>query len=151
MTADWFNLPERFRSKVRVDQETGCWLWTAGTDGRGYGLFWHGRRGSGGKMHRAHRWAYEVLVGPIPDGLELDHLCRVRPCVNPDHLEPVTHLENVRRGILGTDQHPNRLKTHCKQGHPFSPENTRVGRDGKRACRTCHRRWLQEWKARANG
>lgn len=85
---------ERFWPKVeRV--EDGCWLWTASLTGDGYGRISLG--GKFGPMGLAHRVAYELLVGPIPEGLELDHLCRVRRCVNPEHLEPVTHAENVRR------------------------------------------------------
>lgn len=76
-----------------VERGEGCWLWLASTDTKGYGLF-----GAEGKLSKAHRYAYELLVGPIPEGLVLDHLCRVRHCVNPDHLEPVTTYENILRG-----------------------------------------------------
>lgn len=102
-----------------------CWLWTGATT-VGYGRF----RGSG-----VHRMAYEELVGPIPDGLVMDHLCRVRHCVNPAHLEPVTLAENVRRGLSGRYQ---ASKTHCPQGHEYSPENTYVTKVGQRKCRTCY-------------
>lgn len=81
---------ERWWEKVAITE--GCWLWTASLDGNGYGRFHDGERDT-----KAHRSGYEMLVGPVPDGLELDHLCRVRACVRPDHLEPVTHAENVRR------------------------------------------------------
>jgi len=89
-------LPDRFWDKVQAEPNTGCWLWDANTTRGGYGHF-----KVSGRMVYAHRLAYEKLVGPIPDGLSLDHLCRVPGCVNPDHLEPVTHAENVRRGDSG--------------------------------------------------
>lgn len=85
---------ERFWSCVDKDGPGGCWIWTGALTGAGYGQF-----GGGGKKSYTHRWAYQAHVGPIPDGLELDHLCRVRACCNPDHLEPVTHEENTRRAV----------------------------------------------------
>lgn len=85
---------DRFFSHVEVGD---CWEWTAGTINGGYGLF----QESAGKGMVAHRWLWLYIVGPIPDGLVLDHLCRNPPCVNPDHLEPVSQAENVRRGVLG--------------------------------------------------
>jgi hypothetical protein len=111
----------------------GCWEWTGATGGsRRYGCI-----SVKGVTRRAHRVAYELLAGPIPDGLELDHLCRNRLCVNPEHLEPVTHRENVLRG----DAPPaaNVSKTHCPRGHELTPENTytRRGRPGGRECRAC--------------
>lgn len=111
-----------------------CWLW-AKTTKDDYPMMWI--PGTGGKRFRAHRVIYEALVGPIPEGLTLDHLCRIKRCVNPDHLEPVTHAENVRRGNSGKYQ---ASKTHCPQGHEYTPENTHIGRRGKyimRGCRTC--------------
>lgn len=87
-------LDERFWAKVDRRSDAECWLWLAATAGAGYGQF-----GANGKSVRAHRYAYEALVGPIPDGLEIDHLCNIRLCVNPGHMEPVTHAENVRRGL----------------------------------------------------
>jgi hypothetical protein len=124
---------DRFTAKYEVDAG-GCWLWTASRDWGGYA-----RLGVNGKASKAHRWAYEHFVGPIPPGLELDHLCRVRHCVNPAHLEPVTRRENVRRGI-GQLHKLNAVKTHCKHGHPFDEQNTITytykGRT-HRGCRTC--------------
>lgn len=99
-------------------------------NGRGYGQI-----GCSGTVKMAHRAVYEALVGPIPEGLELDHLCKNRLCVNPDHLEPVTHQENVKRGRAGYHRKP--LQTHCKRNHPFDEENTYVTSSGKRQCRAC--------------
>jgi hypothetical protein len=122
-------LRERIEAAISVDAN-GCWIWQGPRTPYGYGIFHTGSRVDGTKRQGgAHRAAYEMFVGPIPEGLELDHLCRVRACVNPDHLEPVTHLENMRRA-------PASQKTHCLRGHEYTPENTRLHR-GKRACRTC--------------
>jgi hypothetical protein len=133
---------ERLMSKVRVDGIFGCWVWTAAKSGSGYGqIFYRGRQ------QNAHRVAYQLLVGAITPGLELDHLCRNRPCVNPAHLEPVTSSENKRRSPLtGRGRHANRpggnngngLRTACRQGHAFTPANTYQRADGRR-CRTCNR------------
>ena len=115
---------------ARVNKTTGCWLWTGSIRTDGYGQFWNGQRNV-----KAHRFAYEDRGREIPDGLELDHLCRNRACVNPDHLEPVTHLTNIRRGNSGA---PQRARTHCPRGHEYSPENTYTAPgQTKRGCRTC--------------
>ena len=117
---------------VRVDKSDSCWLWVGGRDGDGYGELKAGR-----KKIMAHRFAYEILVGPIPDSLTLDHLCRVRVCVNPDHLEPVTSVINVMRG-----ESPwaiNARKTHCVRGHLLEGSNLCERKDGRRECRTCTR------------
>lgn len=98
---------DRFMKHVVAD-ESGCWLWQSVIGKDGYGKF----ATSGTTKPLAHRIAYELFVGPIPEGLQIDHLCRVRRCVNPEHLEPVTQLENVRRGIWAQ-------ATHCKYGHPI--------------------------------
>lgn len=125
-------LDDRFWSKV--DATGNCWLWTAGMDDAGYGWF-----RCGDKMRRAHRVAYEALVGPVPEGLHLDHLCRVRNCVNPDHLEPVTMGENIRRGVSGAvNGARQQAKTHCPKGHEYDEENTLHYRGGRR-CRKCDR------------
>jgi hypothetical protein len=120
----------RFWSKVEILGSDECWLWRGYVNNYGYGDFWIGRN------TKAHRYSYELQVGPIPAGLVLDHLCRVRHCVNPRHLEPVTIGENVMRGK--TLAAANAAKTSCMNGHPFTPENTwrRIDRPG-RVCRIC--------------
>ncbi|MFG2076909.1 HNH endonuclease signature motif containing protein [Nonomuraea maritima] len=109
----------------KVIKTSGCWLWT-GTIGRlnGYGTFSVRQK----KVY-AHRWAYEHFVGPIPEGYQVDHLCRVRDCVNPTHLEAVTQEENLRRQAAAV--------THCHEGHEYTEKNTRVTSYGTRRCRTC--------------
>lgn len=121
-------LPERFWSKVRV-AESGCWEWTATRSTRGYG-----RYSIDARPFQAHRVAYEALLGPIPSGLFTDHLCRVRHCVNPAHLEPVTNRENVLRG----ESHVARLaqRDHCSSGHAYTAESSYLYR-GARRCRPC--------------
>lgn len=118
---------ERFWAKV--DKSGDCWLWTAALDRHGYGAF-----RTGGRHRLAHRVAYELVIGPIPEGLDLDHLCRVHDCVNPAHLEPVTRRENLARGV-GFIAREIRT-THCPRGHEYSPENTYVA-TGSRNCRRC--------------
>jgi hypothetical protein len=123
---------ERFAAKVVV-AATGCHLWTGATDGEGrYGAFSDGR-----KVVRAHRWAWEQVHGPVPTGMDIDHLCRRTLCVNPGHLELVTHRENVLRGQSFAAV--NAAKTHCKRGHPFTAENIRRTTDGGRQCLACAR------------
>ena len=108
-----------------------CWTWLWHKDRSGYGtVFWKGRGQS------VHRVMYELVNGPVPLGLELDHLCRNRACFNPQHLEPVTHRENMVRGYGWAGR--NNRKTHCPSGHPYDDENTYRTKDGRR-CRACHR------------
>lgn len=101
----------------------GCWMWHGKTNAEGYGLIHAG--GNVRRYLRAHRVVYEHLVGPVPDGLELDHLCRVKGCVNPAHLEPVTHKENSRRALV---------RPCCKRGHPLDKQTGR-----HRYCSICRR------------
>lgn len=129
-------LTERFHAKFKVNAESGCWEWTAALTTKGYGMI-----GSGVpecRLLAAHRVAYEIYVGPIASGLQVDHLCRVRRCVNPDHLEPVSAQENVRRGLGPAGI--NAAKTHCPQGHEYTEENTyRNPSTNRRMCRVCIR------------
>ena len=110
-----------------------CWVWQLATAPNGYA-----RTKLPGNKNRtiaAHRLAYETLVGPIGASLELDHLCRVRECCNPSHLEPVTHAENLRRGTS------NKPQSHCRRGHPFVGDNVLTYANGTRTCRTCNAAW----------
>lgn len=119
----------RFWSKVRFDDK--CWIWQGAATGRdrAYGYFWDGTR-----PVRAHRWAYEFCIGPIPEGLTLDHLCCIKRCVNPDHLEAVTRQVNILRGTgLAAN---NARKIACPSGHPYLDSNLILYR-GWRYCRTC--------------
>lgn len=129
---------ERFWAKVeKLPCEPGCWLWTACLDGAGYGRF--GRKKRNGPSVLAHRVAYEALRGEIPDGLQIDHLCRVRCCVNPWHLEPVTIRENQLRGTGVSAK--NAAKTHCLRGHLLPPRARSI-----RVCRACtNARWKARW------
>jgi hypothetical protein len=111
---------ERFWAKVSTQGE--CWEWTAGKSVDGYGTFHYVDRD-----HRAHRWAWEYMVGSITEGLELDHLCRNRACVRPEHLDPVPHVENMQR---------TPRPTHCPQGHRYAGRNV-VMENNARRCRTC--------------
>lgn len=138
---------EAFWTRVERTGHGGCWLWTGATS-NGYGHFrWQGRN------HGAHRVAWEISFGTVPDGYEIDHRCHTsdcrlgakcphRRCVNPSHLKPVTHVENMasdRSSLGAAARERNLAKTHCPQGHEYTPENTYVSRTGSRYCRTCNR------------
>ena len=133
----WNPEPPEVRFWRKVNKTDGCWLWTAAKDDNGYGRF--REKGRSGPAKLAHVFAYETLIGPVPEGKELDHICRNPSCVNPAHVEPVTHKVNVQRGLSGKVNNPMTAKTHCPQGHPYDERNTYVNRQGKRECRTCHR------------
>lgn len=120
----------------------GCWLWTANTPRKGYGLF----QVSAGTSIGAHRFAYQTLVGPIPEGMHLDHLCRNPSCVNPYHLDPVPPQINGHRSDSWAGI--NHRKTHCPEDHPYAGDNLLINAKGARVCRTCKRRKWREWNAR---
>jgi hypothetical protein len=129
---------------VMPEPNSGCWFWL-GTLTNGYGRVvrsGHGRRPNIARS--VHRLSYIAVKGSIPDGLHLDHLCRVRCCVNPDHLEPVTPRENVRRGLR--NQHTS--KTQCPLGHCYDSQNTLIKRDGSRRCKTCDAARARRYRAK---
>jgi hypothetical protein len=126
---------DRFADKIALT-ESGCIVWLAAKDQDGYGRFQSGATRAEPKTERAHRWSYEYHVGPIPAGLQIDHLCRTPACVNVDHLEPVTSRENTMRGR--TLAASNLRKTHCPSGHPYSGDNLYTYK-GERQCRECNR------------
>jgi hypothetical protein len=134
-------LLERFSGKYEIG-EAGCWLWTAALDSNGYSKL----ATTDGKWDRAHRISYRLFVGPVPDGMEIDHVCRVRRCVNPEHLEAVLPAQNKLRG-LGLPAR-NARKRRCVRGHLFTPENTYVRKDGGRTCLTCKRVAARETRRR---
>lgn len=135
VSVDW---RESFWARVQ-EAPNGCWLWIGSRNNVDYPVFnW---KEYGPRNSLAHRIAYEEVVGLIPDGLTLDHLCRVPLCVNPAHLEPVTMRENVRRG-------GNAAKTHCKRGHLLEGDNLYIIKaTGYRRCRACQAMKHQEWWA----
>ncbi len=130
---------QRFWDKV--NKTHSCWNWIGGKDSSGYGVF------RDKIITSSHRFSYQLHKDKIPNGLEIDHLCRNRSCVNPDHLEVVTHQENTKRGNAGLHE---RIKTHCPQGHEYDKENTQITthKNGnyKRSCRMCNNINWKKWK-----
>ena len=133
--AQFIPLADRLWAKVDFLGPNGCWLWTGAVDGRGYGHVGNGT----GRNIKAHRLSYELKCGPIAEGLTIDHRCRTKRCVNPEHLEAVTGLENIRRYVDS--------QTACKNGHEWTDESTYWYR-GHRSCRPCHAIRERERKVR---
>ena len=137
---------ERIEQKFIPEPNSGCWLWIGSVSTGGYGLI-----GLNKKVRPAHRILYEQKFGPIPVGLEIDHLCRTRCCVNPDHLEAVTRRENIMRGLGPSARQAK--QTHCKNGHPLAGENLVINK-GKygpmRQCKTCRLEYLNKNRERRN-
>jgi hypothetical protein len=130
MRSDAKTLAERFEGKyIRSD---GCWNWTAFKD-HGYGKLTHF-----GKCLYAHRVSYELHIGPIPQGMTIDHTCRNTACVNPQHLRVLSLLDNIRAGVKAT-------AVVCIRGHPFTPENTYRRSDGRRSCKVCRDKLTEKW------
>lgn len=134
-------LLSRFWSRVEKMPNGGCWLWRGTIDKGGYGLFRVGPLG-----RRAHRIAWELLRGPFPEGLVADHLCRNPPCVNPDHIEPVTNAENLRRGV-GTNMVGARTN-RCKHGHVLVIVACAGRPEGRRLCPTCRKEFARKRRLR---
>ncbi len=131
-------LPDRFWSKCMPEPNSGCWLWIAGfVADTGYGKFW-----IDGKTERAHRVSYRALTGAIPTDRIIDHVCRERSCVNPDHLDIVTHYENQHRSPLTPAG-----RTHCPGGHPYTGDNLGFC-NGERVCKACSRAKTARHRAR---
>src|SRR3990167_6536977 len=133
------NLKEKLEARYVPEPNSGCWLWDGTTRANGYGCL-----RMNGKQQAAHRLSYELYLGPIQDGLVLDHLCRIRCCVNPAHLEPVSQKENCMRGDTGKHWAD---KTHCPHGHEYTKSNTAV-KSGRRHCRECAREYARAYRAR---
>ena len=121
--------------------DNGCWLWLGATNAKGYG---HIRSVENGPLISVHRVAYELANGAVPEGLEVDHLCFERACLNPDHLEAISHTDNVRRGR----HNQNHGKAECINGHAFDDANTSIDSLGKRVCKTCARDRMRAHRAR---
>lgn len=134
---------ERFEASYIPEPNSGCWLWLTSATRHGYGEFWDGIR-----VRRAHRWAYEHFIAPVPAELVLDHKCRVPCCVNPAHLEPVTQRVNVLRGMAPAAIQAKR--THCIHGHELLGENLYIKPNGARQCVPCRRLTDKKRYANAN-
>ena len=139
--ASWVGKPRKLQDletklfkKIRI-YKSGCWIWTGAKYKKTTGDY--GQIRIGGKLRKVHQISYEHFIGEIPKGLELDHLCKNTLCVNPKHLEPVTHKVNMERG-------KNATKTHCKRGHRYTTETTYIHLDGKRECRICKKKSTQK-------
>lgn len=140
------SIMDRFWSRVDKNGPNGCWIWTGAISSTGYGTFCPTK----GDYRHAHRFSYELAKGKIPDGMTLDHLCRNRACVNPDHLEAVTMKVNLLRGNGWSGR--NARKTHCKKGHPLEGDNLvqRYMKKGIRLCRICLNEWRRTHRKRTD-
>jgi hypothetical protein len=138
------DLSDKFWEKI-AKRENGCWLWIGSLSNAGYGRFDGGAAfRAAHKTRIAHRLAFMAIKGAIPEGLTLDHLCRNRACVNPDHLDPCPIGENVRRSPVW-----NGNKTHCPAGHQYTNDNVKVSSRGERCCKTCRNQQARDSKRRA--
>ena len=143
---------ERVEEKINKNHPSGCWLWTASLDGKGYGQIQIGTH-KNQKLGRSHRIVYEFYKGVIPAGLDLDHLCRVRHCVNPDHLEHTTRKENLRRGN-GAQKSRERMlaRTQCRNGHVYETGSFKIvkckGRSTSRLCIACLNNRTKKYKTK---
>lgn len=136
-------IPERIWDKIVRIPESGCWVWVGSISGRGYGEVWW--KGSKAFIHVL---MHKLFVGDVPTGFEVDHLCKVRCCCNPNHLEAVTHAENVKRSSAWHHVvKKHKEATHCQRGHPWTKENTYIEPNGKRRCLECKRQRMKNWRA----
>lgn len=136
-------VPTRVWKRIQPCPISGCWIWTGENTNLGYGLLRNlGMKSAKRAATVAHRAIYILLMGEVPDGLVLDHLCRMPCCVNPAHLEPVTNAVNILRGT--SKSAINAVKTHCMYGHEFTPSNTKIVKGRGRCCRACQARWARD-------
>ena len=139
---------DRLSQRIEFEPNSGCWLWTGCTDKDGYGRT-SVRENGKQSMWFTHRLVYELHVGKIEDGLVCDHLCKVRSCCNPDHIQPVTASENQRRGNSGRASHERASnRTQCPKGHVYAEVGVYMHTDGNRRCAQCAREAALRYKAR---
>ncbi len=138
-------IEERLWRYISPEPNSGCWLWD-GAASHGYGIL--GKKLGEKRTRLAHRLLYQITKGNISEELDLDHLCRNTFCVNPDHLEPVTHKENMRRGKQFDVGAVQRARTHCPQGHEYTEKNTYTSKTNQRYCRSCQRAFWSSEKRR---
>lgn len=137
-------LLQRIMPKIHINPVTHCWEWTASRQSGGYAQIMLKRPDGKFAPQVVHRVMWELTKGPIPEGLTIDHLCRVRYCVNPDHMEVVTQQVNILRGTSKSAL--NAVKTHCKRGHPLSGPNLYINPKGQRNCKTCRKMLFAEFR-----